>query len=53
VHEKSDRVVISLRAPVELKARLDAHAERLGISVNAAILTLLDAALRDVESRIR
>jgi hypothetical protein len=51
--EKELRVVITLRAPTELKARLAAHAARLGVSANAAALTLLDAALRDAERKAR
>lgn len=51
--DKSPRVVITLRAPAELKARLDAHAARLGISANAAAVTLLDHALRAEERRAR
>lgn len=46
-------MVITLRAPAELKHRLDAHAKRLGISVNAAVLTLLDEALRVAEKEAR
>ena len=51
--EKSARVVITLRAPAELKARLDAHAARIGISTNAAALLLLDLALRAEERDAR
>lgn len=51
--EKPARVVITLRAPADLKARLDVYAERLGISVNAVALTLLDTALRAAEKEVR
>lgn len=47
------RVVITLRAPVGLKDRLDAHAARMGVSVNAAAVTLMDAALRAAEKDAR
>jgi plasmid stability protein len=51
--QKTVRVVITLRAPVDLKARLDAYAARLGISANAAAITLLDDALRTEERKTR
>jgi len=51
--ENTARVVITLRAPAELQARLKAHAARLGISINAAALTLLDEALRNAEKEAR
>lgn len=51
--EKTAKVVIYLRAPAELRDRLDAHAKRLGISANAAALTLLDTALRAAEKDAR
>lgn len=51
--EKTARVVITLRAPADLKERLDAYAARLGVSANAAALTLLDAALRTEERKPR
>ena len=47
------RVVITLRAPVDLKDRLDAYAARLGISANAAALTLLNDVLRAEEKKTR
>jgi hypothetical protein len=50
VEETTTRVVITLRASVELKVRLDTHAAGLGLS---AVLTLLDAALRGTEKEIR
>jgi predicted HicB family RNase H-like nuclease len=51
--EQTAKVVIYLRAPAELRNRLDAHAKRLGISINAAALTLLDEALRAAEKETR
>lgn len=49
MNERPPRVVITLRAPADLKDRLDTHAARLGVSANAAALTLLDVALRAAE----
>jgi predicted HicB family RNase H-like nuclease len=53
MNDKAPRVVITLRAPTVLKDRLDAHAARLGVSVNAAVLTLLDEALRAAKKEVR
>lgn len=47
--DKSPRAVITLRAPVELRDRLVAHAARSGVSLNAAALILLADALGRAE----
>lgn len=47
------RAALLLRIPPDLKARLAAHAKRLGVSSNAAAAVLLDRALRDEERRAR
>lgn len=41
------RQAILIRAPAELKQRLTSLAAELGVSVNAAVLVLLDEALRE------
>ena len=49
--ETPPRASLLLRVPPELKARLVAHAARLGVSANAAAATLLDRALRAEERK--
>lgn len=48
-----DRAQLPLRMPAELKQRLTEHAKRLGISINAAALVLLDDALTRAERNDR
>jgi predicted HicB family RNase H-like nuclease len=51
--DSTPRVALLLRLPPDLKARLAAHAARLGISANAAAVTLIDRALHAEEKKVR
>ncbi|MFJ9558322.1 toxin-antitoxin system HicB family antitoxin [Nocardiopsis sp. NPDC101807] len=47
------RESLNLRVPSDLKRKVEAHAERMGISINAAACVLLTEALRTERKRDR
>lgn len=49
--DKAPRETIFLRAPAELKQRLEVYAGRAGVPVNAAAVLLLADALRLAERK--
>ncbi|GAB3713801.1 hypothetical protein GCM10028793_49540 [Nocardiopsis oceani] len=53
VSERASRESLNLRVPPDLKRNIEAHAERMGISINAAACVLLTEGLRAERRRDR
>lgn len=53
VGKREPRESLNLRVPPDLKRKIEAHAERMGISVNAAACVLLAEGLRAERRRER
>lgn len=51
--EREPRESLNLRVPPDLKRKIEAHAQRMGISINAAACVLLTEGLRSERRRDR